>query len=52
MRVPLPQSTAISFARASAASGSRVARSGVSRVSRVPNANASTPAPVPTIACR
>ena len=45
MRVPLPQSTAISFARASAASGSRVARSGVSRVSRVPNANASTPAP-------
>ena len=43
MRVPLPQSTAISFARASAASGSRVARSGVSRVRRVPNANASTP---------
>jgi hypothetical protein len=52
MRVPPDQSTTRAAAAASAASGSRVASSCVSRVSRVPNANVSTPRPYPRAACR
>ena len=39
-------------AASSAGSGSRAPSSGVSRVSRVPNANVSTPRPDPSAACR
>src|SRR6266513_677976 len=52
IRVPLAQSTTRVAAAESACSGSRVLNSSVSRYSRVPNANTSTPRPEPTTACK
>ena len=52
MRVPPDQSWTASAARRSARSGSRPDSSRVTRVSRVPNTNASTRARAATAACR